>query len=353
MWSGHIPTHSRPTLSSSTYYQIVRRASRTGKGTPATNSLIHSSTLPLLHKSAATRLVDQRIYGAAPEASSPLPVRDDPRGHATSSNSVWLPRQASAVQALADKALTYETAIQIAQSSETAEKGAKDLAGAAMHKLYAGKQRHPQPPRLPSNAQPPILPCYRCGTAHTQATCRCKTASCHYCQKQGHLASVCRKKARDLKGKKGKNYAKNHQLEAAPNSDTDDSDVVPYPLFYSATPRPKPIEVSVLLNNVETTMEIDTGATFSIISEDTYKTFWQSDVRPPLKSSSARLSTYTGEKICVLGQITMRVSYHQQKNKLPLLVVPDVGPSLLGRNWLEHIHIDWPWIHRLHSPPDQ
>ena len=32
---------------------------------------------------------------------------------------------------LADKALTYETAIQIAQSSETAEKGAKDLAGGA------------------------------------------------------------------------------------------------------------------------------------------------------------------------------------------------------------------------------
>ena len=187
---------------------------------------------------------------------------------------------------LADKALTYETAIQIAQSSETAEKGAKDLAGGATHKLYAGKQRRPQPPRLPSNAQPPSLPCYRCGAAHAQATCRFKTASCHYCQKQGHLASVCRKKARDLKGKKGKNYAKNHQLGAAPNSDSDDSDVVPYPLFYSATPRSKPIEVSVLLNNVETTMEIDTGATFSIISEDTYKTLWQSDVRPCLWSSS-------------------------------------------------------------------
>ena len=49
----------------------------------------------------------------------------------------------------------------------------------------------------------------------------------------------------------------------------------------------------------------------------------------------------------------MRVSYQQQKNKLTLLVVPDVGPSHLGRNWLEHIHIDWPQIHRLHSPPDQ
>ena len=187
---------------------------------------------------------------------------------------------------LADKALTYETAIQIAQSSEMAEKGAKALAGGATHKLYAGKQHRPQPPELPSNAQPPSLPCYRCGAAHVQATCRFKTASCHYCQKQGHLASVCRKKARDLKGKKGKNYAKNHQLEAAPNSDSDDSDVVPYPLFYSATPRPKPIEVSVLLSNVETTLEIDTGPTFSIISEDTYKTLWQS-----LRSSHPRLDS--------------------------------------------------------------
>ena len=111
--------------------------------------------------------------------------------------------------------------------------------------------------------------------------------------------------------------------------------------------------MTVLLNHVETPKEIDTGATLSIISENTYKALWPSKVRPQLQSSTARLSTYTGEKIRVLGQITVHASYQQQQHRLPLLVVPYEGPTLLGRDWLEHIHIDWPRIHRLHSQPDQ
>lgn len=111
--------------------------------------------------------------------------------------------------------------------------------------------------------------------------------------------------------------------------------------------------MTVLLNDVETPKEIDTGATLSIISENTYKALWPSKVRPQLQSSTAQLSTYTGEKIRVLGQITVHAFYQQQQHRLPLLVVPDEGPTLLGRDWLEHIHIDWPRIHRLHSQPDQ
>ncbi len=55
------------------------------------------------------------------------------------------------------------------------------------------------------------------------------------------------------------------------------------------------------MDQAEIRMEIDTGAT---MSEATYKGLWETNFRPKLQSSTARLSTYTGECIDVLGQIT-------------------------------------------------
>ena len=52
------------------------------------------------------------------------------------------------------------------------------------------------------------------------------------------------------------------------------------------------------------------------------------------------LKTYSGEKIDVLGSITPKVSYNGQFWDLPLLVVEGDGPSLFGRNWLEHIKLN-------------
>ncbi len=74
---------------------------------------------------------------------------------------------------------------------------------------------------------------------------------------------------------------------------------------------------------------------------------------PPLQTSTARLSTYTGERISVLGQITLRVSFQQQNQSLALLVVPGTGPTLLGRDWLEKIKIDWQSINLLRQVTPQ
>ncbi len=140
----------------------------------------------------------------------------------------------------------------------------------------------------------------------------------------------------------GKRNARTHQVDAKEDAD----DTTPsYPLHYSATSRT--ITPAVLLNEVETVMEIDTAATLSTMSEHSYNSLWQSDVRPQLKPTTARLSTYTKENIQVLGQITV-----EQTRRLPLLVVPGDGPTLLGHYWLECIHIDWPKIHQLHTRLD-
>ena len=52
--------------------------------------------------------------------------------------------------------------------------------------------------------------------------------------------------------------------------------------------------------------EIDTGASVTLISEETYNEHYQDK---PLQKSSLKLKTYTGEPLQVLGQAAVTVSY--------------------------------------------
>ena len=70
---------------------------------------------------------------------------------------------------------------------------------------------------------------------------------------------------------------------------------------------------------------------------------------PPLTHSHVVLITYTGEKISPLGTIDVHIQYETQEATLPLLVVPGDGPSLIGRNWLQEIKLNWSDIKIVHS----
>ena len=61
-----------------------------------------------------------------------------------------------------------------------------------------------------------------------------------------------------------------------------------------------------------------------------------------LQRSSLELRTYTGEVMPVVGEATVDALYADQPSKtLPLVVVNGQGPSLLGRNWLQHFVLEW------------
>ena len=101
------------------------------------------------------------------------------------------------------------------------------------------------------------------------------------------------------------------------------------------------LRTTVLIDNRPLDMEVDTGAAFSLISEATFSKLWGSDPTPPLQPSGFPLRTYTGEPIRVLGSAMVTVKDNKQEAKLPLLVVGGDGPSLLGRNWLSAIGLEW------------
>ena len=118
-------------------------------------------------------------------------------------------------------------------------------------------------------------------------------------------------------------------------------------MFHTRANNSQPIQVTVKLNGIDATMEVDTGAALSVISEQTYKTLFTTASVPRLEASTVQLKTYTGEEIKLSGQTTVDVSYKNQVKKLGLLVVAGKGPSLLGRDWLSQLQLDWSQINRV------
>ena len=91
---------------------------------------------------------------------------------------------------------------------------------------------------------------------------------------------------------------------------------------------------------------MDTGAAVSIISDAPRKAMF-----PALKiyRSNLLLQTYTEEQIPLVGNIHVHEKYSSQEAKLVLVVIQGDGPTLLGRNWLKYIKLDWNKIAVIHS----
>lgn len=100
-----------------------------------------------------------------------------------------------------------------------------------------------------------------------------------------------------------------------------------------ATAKPKPLEVQVIIEGKEVTMELDTGASISLVSEETFNRHWSGH---QLQPTSIRLKTYSGEQLTVVGEASVEIEYENQNKCLPLVSVEGRGPSLFGRDWLSH-----------------
>ena len=96
----------------------------------------------------------------------------------------------------------------------------------------------------------------------------------------------------------------------------------------------------MLVNGTELSMEIDTGAAVSVISEGTFKSVWPGSSKPRLVRSMVELRTYSGQKLRVLGKTVVNVSFNNSSAELELIVVAGDGPTLLGRDWLTTLEID-------------
>ena len=83
-------------------------------------------------------------------------------------------------------------------------------------------------------------------------------------------------------------------------------------------------------------MEIDTGASVTIMGLKTWKKLNNNKSLEPTK---LRLKSYMGNSIHVIGQTKVPVQLDSLWWELPLIVVDGDSPTLLGRNWLQHMKL--------------
>ena len=204
---------------------------------------------------------------------------------------------------LAEDDLSYDKATKLLLSFEAAEKEMKDLVGDKSKKLEVHQVRVRQPPKKSSQGEQKERSCYRCGGTHNQAKCRFRQAECRYCHKRGHIAAVYRQKANQFRpdsGARARGTRPTHTV-----AESEDIDPAEYPMYSFHSSESQPLAVELQIQNVPVHMEVDTGASLSIMSHQTYSSMWSKECLPPLKPTEAKLRTYTGERIDVLGTINV------------------------------------------------
>ena len=105
-------------------------------------------------------------------------------------------------------------------------------------------------------------------------------------------------------------------------------------LVLSPGPSHRPLKTAVKEEDQNLIMEVDTGASVTVISEATWGRIWPTQPDLPLHLTDVKLRTYTGEAIPVVGKLMVKVQYQGQEEELFLVVIVGDGPSLLGRDWL-------------------
>ena len=223
---------------------------------------------------------------------------------------------------LAESGLTLTRAIEITQSLETAAQSVQTLQGTLPLTRIPGTVTQPEVLKVRSTH-----PCFCYGkTNHAPAKCKFKDAKCHHCGKVGHIKPACCSlpKAAD----KAEQPARRRNVHCM-QIDTDTIKTKEYILFnLPATQSPRPLTVTLKVDDQDLPMEIDTGTSLSLISDDTRKLLWPNK---QLQPSTAKLKTYSSESLPIKGRMLVKVQYGQQDAKLPLLVVQGKGPSLLGK----------------------
>ena len=178
---------------------------------------------------------------------------------------------------------------------------------------------------------------------HSPETCSFKDKN-FFCYLKGHAVALC------LKKKKYRDSAHRQHIVEEERHEVDVGDSVchaveegMYTLYnQSMGDRTKlvgPVQVTVVVDGVPVLMEIDTGASLSVMGgEEEFRRIF-GEVK--LSEAKMLLKTFTGEKVKPVGSKIVDVKYNEQYAKLSLTVTPGRGPSLLGRNWLNCCKLNW------------
>ena len=144
--------------------------------------------------------------------------------------------------------------------------------------------------------------CYKCAGQHNPNVCPLIDKECFFCKNKGHTSKVCRKKAKlNLPTQQFSNV-----ISKTTDNDNSDDDLFSVYQLDHKTSR-QPIIITVMIENQNVPIEIDTGASISLINWDTFKKInCKSNII--LSPTSCKLKTYSGEIVHPKGHCEIEFS---------------------------------------------
>ncbi|GFY04210.1 transposon Tf2-9 polyprotein [Trichonephila clavipes] len=120
-------------------------------------------------------------------------------------------------------------------------------------------------------------------------------------------------------------------------------------ILHEEEPKRPPIMINLKIENKSCSMELDTGGAVSVMSIGNFRKISNKQIKP----TNIVFKTYKGDSIIPLGYVTVRVQYKNQKVNLNLYIVKENLDTILGREWLYKIHLDWPAIKAFRAKTEQ
>lgn len=195
--------------------------------------------------------------------------------------------------------------------------------------------------------------CYRCGKrSHHPNNCKFKDYTCHFCEKKGHLSTVCRQRLnKESKNAKSAVTNKpNNNVKKSVNKIDEEEDVFDGTYDLYKIEEETTVGVNYVQPYVETfsingnalQFELDSGSAVSTLSVQELGRKFQVNIAP----SSKRLSNYDGQQIQVVGEVTFPVVYHDTTVNNQTFQVVNNNINLAGRDLMKKLGFS---IH--HAPP--
>lgn len=186
------------------------------------------------------------------------------------------------------------------------------------------------------------LSCYRCTGKHYPKVCPFINKECFFCKSKGHTEKVCRKK---LKSQRQHTHPSNIVRESNESDENNEIDLLTiYHLNHKPTP---PIIVEIEINNVVVPIEVDTGASTSLLNLETFKVINNSNIE--LQPTTCKLKTYSGEIITPKGVAEINFSYEGNKFQGKFIITDNKSPNVLGRDILGYLRLNWKQLFNVFS----
>ena len=109
-------------------------------------------------------------------------------------------------------------------------------------------------------------------------------------------------------------------------------------IYKNMNGKSKPLLVKVNLNRHLVELEVDTGASLTVINSKTFDIIKSGLEQIERSKSNVKFKTYSGEIIRAQGQV-IPIEYQNQSLKYTLYIIEGDRPNLLGRDCLDKIRL--------------